>query len=91
MKHADEDIYEFHLIDGEHGSWWHEYAPAAHDTYARYLLKQEVVDLEDTGWVRVWGKCKEVQWTLGFRDGLRLSTEQRAWLNRNDYRVEEWD
>jgi len=62
-----------------------------HDMYARYMLKREVADLENTGWVRVYGlKNKELPWSLGFRDGLRLSAEQRMWLDRNGHTVEDY-
>ena len=63
----------------------------AHDTHARYLLKKEVAELEKTGWCRVWGKKSKPQWTLGLSFSLRLSPEQKMWLDRNGYIVEDWD
>lgn len=64
--------------------------PESHDMYARYLLKKPIIDLENTGWVRVYGKGVELEWSIGFRDGLRMSDEQKMWLDRNGYKVEEW-
>lgn len=152
-----EEDREFHLLEHDDGSWWHEYAPhphsekpaylnssgagftitgkekvlqkvfvewfdkldwsmtslcqpnsdagwldregrfhgcdpMAHDTYAHYMLKKRVEELENTGWVRVYGKSDpDITWALGWRDGLRLSAEQKMWLDRNGHVVEEWD
>ena len=63
----------------------------SHDTYAHYIFKKEVVDLEKTGWVRVYGKSSEPQWAIGGGFGLRLSEVQKMWLDRNGYRVMECD
>lgn len=63
----------------------------AHDDYAHLVLKKQVYELEDSGWVRVYGKGKPPEWAIGFRDGLRLSPEQRMWLDRKGMTVHEWE
>ncbi len=70
---------------------FHGCGPEAHDMYATYVLKEHLRDLEDGGWVRVYGKRAEPQWMLGFRHGLRLTDEQRTWLSREGYTVNEYD
>jgi len=64
----------------------------AHDMYARYRLKEKVIDLENKGWVRVYGKPGDKpEWSLGYQHGLRLSAEQRMWLDRRGYTLYETD
>lgn len=64
-----------------------------HDMCARYVLKKRVGDLEATGWVRVYGLNKEMEWFVGGAStkSIRLSAEQRNWLSSNGYLVNDYD
>lgn len=64
-----------------------------HDCCAHYHLKKRVWELEETGWVRVYGKGKEMEWFVGgaCTKSVRLSAEQRNWLSSNGYLVRDFD
>ena len=53
-----------------------------HDAHAELILKSDVYELERRGWVRVNNKTK-------YQNPKPLSTEQRMWLDRKGYEVED--
>ena len=85
----DLDWTKTYLNISENGAGWldrearfHGCPFQQHDRHAYRIIKQEVVDLENQGWVRVNGK-------LGYMTMQTLSPEQRIWLDRKGYKVED--
>jgi hypothetical protein len=95
----DLDWSETSLVDPKSAAGWldragrfHGCPHEAHDTYADLVLKTSAFDLENAGWVRVYGEGHlPLEWVIGYRSGLRLSDEQRMWLDRKGMTVHEWD
>lgn len=65
-----------------------------HTSYAELILKKTVRQLDDTGWVHIYGPPSaptDAEAELPWHCDKTLSAEQRNWLSQNGYEIEDWD
>jgi len=61
-----------------------------HDNIAYRILKKTIVELENSGWIRLHG-VRTDDWMMAYSFNGRLSAEQRRWLTRVGYSVRDDD
>lgn len=62
-----------------------------HTVCARYRLKLSAQELESSGWVHIYGPPKHDEYRPNWVSTKTLSAEQRNWLVRRGYIVNDWD